>query len=841
MADEQVRFDLKVDVENAIKQIKQMADNSETGAEAVKRLSNFLLKMSKETKAPLEQLRKTLQSVNQELIKSGKGGFFDAFSIGNKGIFDAEKAYTGASGAVRRFVTDSNGVVTSINKNTKAFEEADKKARGFGHGVDVIRTALGTLVAVGIFQFLSVIQKAFATLIHNIRETELAVYNLINAEKRLSEQGIDVTPKGLQEIIDSVRELVPILSQIQAEELVSRIATNVAPSLKLTNEQIKQMAEATALLYIRNKALGKSFDEVESQLTNAFLTGKVSVGINNLGVKISDQIVKDEALRLGLVKTEEEFNNLTGEMEAQIKASAMLSVVYKNATDDIQSIDEYMKTTDAAVEETTKSWNDLLTVLGQAFGPLIIEGLKAVREGVEGMIHAVKAAQPILQRMVALIVASAEAMHNLSNQLYAGRGSFINIVNVGEVFNKTFEDVMKSFDGLAEAADTPTVLQPELDEGSLQDFEDFENKIEDILQDAAEAREDLAENLSQKREDIDEEYRRKALDAEVDYGRKVEDINRDYERDIAKIKSKQREEDLRAEENYQLKLWELRMRFLMDLEDALHARDARQVIRLQKQYEIDKEALARKQGLDDKQRDADQAAELEDAAIKRDQRLADAKVEYEQKLADQRLAKQRELDDLAVWYAREQKDIETNVQRKLEALINGWIQEKKITEENAAAVYAILAKYFGPGGMTDALYAYMAQKLATPLPMPMFGGGTGPQPYWQLLENQQNAAAGGGGRRNTNRSGRGMAEGGTLIATRPTTVTFGEAGAEMASFTPLGRLGKNVGTVFSDGGGGLMGQITLAVDLSPDLEARMTKNTMNNVADIVLKVNRSKL
>ena len=37
--------------------------------------------------------------------------------------------------------------------------------------------------------------------------------------------------------------------------------------------------------------------------------------------------------------------------------------------------------------------------------------------------------------------------------------------------------------------------------------------------------------------------------------------------------------------------------------------------------------------------------------------------------------------------------------------------KQKITEENAAAVYGILAKYFGPGGMTDALYKYMMASL----------------------------------------------------------------------------------------------------------------------------------
>ena len=37
------------------------------------------------------------------------------------------------------------------------------------------------------------------------------------------------------------------------------------------------------------------------------------------------------------------------------------------------------------------------------------------------------------------------------------------------------------------------------------------------------------------------------------------------------------------------------------------------------------------------------------------------------------------------------------------------------------------------------------------------------------------------------------AEGGTVIANKPTTVTFGEAGLEAATFTPLSRAGVNTG------------------------------------------------
>lgn len=87
-----------------------------------------------------------------------------------------------------------------------------------------------------------------------------------------------------------------------------------------------------------------------------------------------------------------------------------------------------------------------------------------------------------------------------------------------------------------------------------------------------------------------------------------------------------------------------------------------------------------------------------------------------------------------------------------------------------------------------------------------------------------------------------FAEGGSLLATRPTTATFGEGGPELVNFTPLSRVGKNVGKLFGDtsGMGGVNGTIRVAVDLSPDLTGRIVEQSMDGVAEVLSKVNRSK-
>jgi hypothetical protein len=676
-------------------------------------------------------------------------------------------------------------------------------------------------------------------MIENLREAELAVYNLVNAERRLSEEGIDVTPKGLQETIDAVRELVPILSQIQAEELVSEIATKVAPSLRLTNEQIQMMSESIALLYVRNKALGVSFDEVKSQLTGAFLTGRVSQGINDLGVKLSEQIVLERALADGLVETEEAFKKLTGEQQANIKATAMLSIVHENASQDIQTMGEYMETTDGQISRASTAWNDFLTSAGKVFGPVIAQGAEMVAHSLELVVAVLEKTGPLIEHIIALTVAWVKTTKDMPQYFKFGGGALF-----AENFKKNFEEIKESFRGLDEVADTPTASVEEFQDAIESIDASALEKVGDIFQDTANDIEDLAQSLFRKLDDLDKEYQRKAIDAQIDYNRKVEDINLDYEREREELLNKQRSEDLKAEKEYQLKLWELRQRFLMDLEDALHARDARQVLRLIKQFNFDKEALKRKKKIDDEARKENQRAELEALEAQRQHRLEDAKREYEQKLADQQVAKQREIDDLNQWYLREFEDLQEAQDRKIKELLAGWAKEQQITEENAAAVYAILQKYFGPGGYTDELYQYMMQSMVASTQGAITAGIDAMNSAFSGVLGTVGTNSGSStGVSNTSNLGTGSTnpqKPGRDEGLIPTSLSK-NLGSPIP-ITPLNQIGKSSESRSSGSrsGNDVNGQIKIAVDLSPDLQGRIVEQSMNGVADVIARVNRSK-
>ena len=78
----------------------------------------------------------------------------------------------------------------------------------------------------------------------------------------------------------------------------------------------------------------------------------------------------------------------------------------------------------------------------------------------------------------------------------------------------------------------------------------------------------------------------------------------------------------------------------------------------------------------------------------------------------------------------------------------------------------------------------------------------------------------------------GFAEGGSLIAKRPTAAIFGESGAEMATFTPLGKKGTDINKVFGDtsGIGGNGASLDLRIAISEGLIAEIVNSSLEGMA-----------
>ena len=399
---------------------------------------------------------------------------------------------------------------------------------------------------------------------------------------------------------------------------------------------------------------------------------------------------------------------------------------------------------------------------------------------------------------------------------------------------------------------------------AIEDAKDtIDNALADLEFDQIEAEIDLNIKL----EDIDLKWYRKMQDLLIDFNQKIDDINRDFnekkfdinqdaKEKLADANAKAHEDEINAEKDFQNKLLALKEKFLMDLDDALHARDARQVLRLIRQYNLDKARLIRERN-DEKVEKAielannlkaieeDRKRRLADAERERKQKIADAKRDWQERADELLRAQQRERDDARKDYERKLADLNRAYEEKRRAMIREIILEKNLNQEGAYQVYLALSAY-RPGGMIwNTWESYLQYVRGVQAAVAGAKASSSSDDYGIRYPNQ---AAGSYRPSTSSPSGMGgsayyRAGGGTMLADRPTTVTFGEAGLEMAKFIPIGRTGKDMNKVFGNlggGSGGVGGNLKLQIVMSEGLIASIVDTSLRNVTSVFESVKRER-
>lgn len=784
---------------------------------------------------------------------------------------------------VREAIKNINAELGHTGSRAKsAFEQAIS-------GVNAFRIALGAVISMLLFQAIQAITMFAKESVKQFTELEETLFRISNVEQELSEAGIEISVSGLKKGIRELREELKIFSEEEIAKLVGKVAISTK-DLKYSEEQILALAKSIAILNLRSTEV-EDLSQTSSKVITSLLSGTTK-GVSGLGLQLNDATIEAKALEMGILATGESVTDLSKQEKDLVK----LEIILASAALESENFGEFLDTNSAKIRENAATWEDLQVAVG-GLSSTVVPALTDIIGAMIDVVNGFKALIPIWDTFKVTSLAVKETILSTLNPMERAQRLAEVFKNIPDAFRAiASESIPRLFAEVPEDApqwfkdlygefltdtETATAEVEELvgieDDTTAETLEEIDDKLRDIAIDAQQAREDLEVALSQKQEDlevkvsqkradIDTEYVRKEEDAARDLQRKISDIDRDAERDRQKVLEKARDDERKAEEDHQLKLWELKMRYLMDLEDALHARDARQIIRLQREYELDKLLLEKKKKQEDEERQDSLESELEDVEARRQERLQDAQIEYQQKLADLAEAKARELEelntwkareeaDLALWYQRELEEIDRQTRQKIERLLAGYIEEGKIHEEQQEAIHQILVKYFGENKkLVDDLIAYTAQafsgmsalaqnafvqagSLLNQMGQQVGSIATNPftsqfndiPSYEEMVQNQI-----GGGKK--------YAEGGSVIATRPTTAVFGERGAELATFTPLTRQGRDVGKLF--GAGDMSkgeGRIALDILLSPDLVANIVEESMDGVADVITRVNRSKV
>lgn len=851
MADtrEVIRTDIEMNARAALEQLREMSRDASNAEEAVAKFSSFLLTNSKKWQVPVKQLREEFKALNAELAKSKQQTLFGNF--GNKKIFGMEEQFTASAQAAGRFQVAQNGVVTSINRGNKALDEADRAARGYGAGINLVRTALGTLAAVGIFTILNAIQEAFSTASKNAQELEASLYRLKNSERILSEQGIEISFKGMEDGIKRIKKLVPVFSKEDIAGLVGQLSISTQ-SLGLTEKQIIDLAESIAVLNI-NSAENETLQQTASKVVSSLLTSNAK-GVANLGIKLGDAAIQAKAFEMGLLDAGESVSKLTAHEKDMVK----VAIAIETGQESVAGLNDFLATNTARVQQNKAAWNDLLTTVGQLFLPfiplltkffsLLNDGFNMVKSGMVVLLTVGTTVLTFFRMFAGKGIHSFKELKEAITEIDdAAKKMIANLFfpegipdNAPEWFKKFFGDALTP-------KETPTGVGGGSDateeEGRKQAdaLKESEDKIQEIMQDARDKREQIDEDYrrkiedanrdhAEKMEDIARDVARKQEDALRNYNEKVEDINRDANEKIAEAQADAQQKELDREAEFQNKLRELRERFLFDLEDALRERDARQVLRLIREYNFDKKNLEEKHKLERQDAKKDLAEKLADIERERQLKLEAAKRELAEKqaeikiwqdreIADAQRALSRKLEDARRWHERELAENRQFLQRKLQDLAQAIAQEYQLTAAGAAAIQSLLNGYMGTGGI-GSLGGVSSGGTTS-------GGFTTFSPNGTPTYNPYDVRAR-------------FAEGGSFVATRPSKLLVAENQPEMVTVSPIGRVGNNQNKVFGDIGGGQQNSLDLRIQLAEGLVAEIVDSSLDSVAAHIEKINREK-
>jgi hypothetical protein len=736
------------------------------------------------------------------------------------------------------------------------------------------RFVFGTVFGIGAVQAIRGVINVFKEAINISLEFQQSLFTLEVAIRGLQRVGLDTTIAGWDRRLQDLKKQFPIFSRKEFVDAAS-LAALMTREFGFTEEQIADLVRQSAIL---SEITGKDLNEAVRGITFAIGSGYFE-SLQRAGVNISRQVVANEALAQG-------YEGVYNELEPVIRASVTYSVIQNNLNAIQEDAGKIVETTAGQVRNLRARWEDFLVTLG-----LVITETNETKESVEGLAQTLE----LLTEFLAIFGEAEVSTVPIFEQIFGPGGLPLSDREL-ENFNKHFReflDLVRELRGIREpilddfisedaidALQSITVGGVEFSEEDYQEIVDatmeLQEEIIDIEEEANKSRIDAIADYQNDIEDLQEDHKQRLLDIEQKYHNRLDSINLKESQRIADAiadnafrtsevirkaqfrkedaERKFRERELKAERKFQEKLRQLRENFLLDLEDAVRERDARQIIRLTRQYNLRREQITREEKLNKVDRSDQFQEELRQIERQKQERLRQLAVEHQRRLDSIARQAQRERDQAKIDWERQQAEekerafeaqqkrsdrlneqlekIRESSQEKITEIIKGLQEEFDLSQQQLDAIALLYEQTYGPDGRVDRAIEYTIARLAQLAAMMAM----------LKVQRMQQMTFIPPGFTPPGFAGE-QAEGGTIIAKKPTVAIFGEAGPEMATFTPLNKLADTSpfgGQAPVGARDSMLGRLRLEMLLSPDLEARITDNTLNEVADTIFKIEREK-
>lgn len=820
-----------------------------------------LVKMSDAYKVDLlTQFHDTMVEVNAQLQQGQPVTAETAMELANLAAqMDAAK---GESQQMASAVDTANAALARMSEQAArarqgptdagAWEDATQKVGGFGKilgrvGADVAKFSTGLIAGFTAFKFLTEVKQT-------IDEAVTAAIKFSEANYRL-EVSIRALQRAQGESIGTIREYKAFADGLTETYSVQRaetynlvaVAARLTGELGATKEQIQGLVEASVIM---NQVSGIDATSALYRFTQFINTGYAR-GLSLMGFQVDRATQQQAALALGITKPIKEW---TEQERVLVRTTLIQQQANKYAEDAAAGQDILAK----RVERMNQKWNDAVTVLGEFLAPTIIAIKEALNDVAITAVRvativayevskmagqsavereAVKAGQEAYNKAIADGMTRQQAMRerNLAHQKAFNEGMAKLNVDLAE-------EIQRAMGSMGDAAQqgSDTVQKAIAEELAAADaaFADIMRSLDDLAKEYEKAADDIWHNYYQKLEDLDADLARSREDAATNFNRDIADIDRQAAQDRNATIRENQIDELRLREDHQRALRDLESRYLLELEDAVRDRDARQVLMLQRRFNLEKQKENDDYKVKQRRRQQDFQLELrqieEQRQLKRQRRI----LEFTEELADIALQDRRKRDDAVLARRRALDDLEADNREKARAIIDDAIRTYNLTKTGLDALNRLLIGEYGSGGYIDKVLQNAIKIVAarmTQMATLLTGPGSA---YFNSEKGINQPASKTAGKQvsgHTYMTG-GYQRGGSFVATGPQMVPVGEGRPEAVNITPLNAATGVPLAGFGGGAGGGRVRIDLALRLSEGLVAEVIDQAMNETADVVLSM-----
>jgi uncharacterized protein YukE len=706
-------------------------------------------------------------------------------------------------------------LATALKQNKEEIKETGEESKNAAPKVNSFSSTLSDIAKqVGAMFALQRISELLTDAAEKFLQYRQAVFMMEVGIRGLERAGMDTTLKEWNDEITALHEKFGIFSKVDITEALAQTSL-MTRNFGFTREQMSKLTQTAMVL---SEITGKDLTESIRGLTFAIGSGYTE-GVQRMGLNISKASLAQEALAEGY---KENWNSLDPLIRAQITYNAIIRETNAIMDDAGKIQDTWAGKAMAAESNIT----DATVKLGSTMAPWLVK----MKERWGDFLNALATGVQVILQVYTLVAAywsamAAQFLFVLKVMSDALQGHLITWEDFAAQYTKVFDDVYnQTILSVGEAlglvdnslGDTNDKL-----EDTIDDQKAMEAEMADALETFEKDVEKIQSEAERDREDAHREHLRRLADLDLNYFRDVADINSDYDNRRLERISRNQEDEYSAEAAFQERMRSLREKYLYDLEDAVRVRDARKVLDLNRQYNMEREQ--RRRQFEDDQKEQQRRLEYDLAMLERERRM---------RLQDRALRLKQDRDDAALRLKRELEDIDRIERYKLEALLKAFAEEQKLNAENSQKVYDILAKYYGPGGAIEGLYKYyvgMVRALQAAVSTAVMSANAFSSIKSPTVQSSNLSPA-------NSRALAGYAEGGTVVADKPTLAVFGEHGREKAEFTPLDRPGANVNKVFGNPGVGqeMSGKAVIAISLTEGLQGKIIDDALGAAASLIL-------